>query len=146
MGKLGHVLCRNLLDLAFGAGEGQYGPVNIAEDLWVCLCSAQPVSTDDTGSISAKEVIYDGYARGLLDNYNDVGWEVTTDDSPPVKANKQTVEFPICTGGSAVARHFALFAAGGEFIEAWGTLDEELIITEGVVPTFGPGELRITLE
>jgi hypothetical protein len=35
---------------------------------------------------------------------------------------------------------------GGEKIEAWGALDAELVITDGVVPTFGAGDLRITLE
>ena len=145
MGGLGQDSCRAVLNLLFGY-PGEYQSVNVASDLWVVLCSQAPSPMDDITSIASKEVVYEGYGRALIDNRLDYGWENATEDTPSVKANKQIVEFPPCTGGSAVARYFALFAVGGEKMEAWGVLDTELVITDGVVPTFGAGDLRITLE
>jgi hypothetical protein len=145
MGGLGQDSCKIILDVLFGY-PGQWQGIYVASDLWVVLCSQAPSPADDITSIASKEVAYESYERSQIDNRLDYGWESATLDTPSVKANKQIVEFPPCTGGSSVARYFALFAMGGEKIEAWGALDAELVITDGVVPTFGAGDLRITLE
>ena len=67
--------------------------------LYLSLHSADP---GETGDQTTSEIAYTGYARVALTKASD--WT----DAGSTFTNANLEQFPICTGGSATATHFAI--------------------------------------
>jgi hypothetical protein len=100
--------------------------------------------TNDPGEVgsTANEATYTGYARVAVVR-SAVGWTVAGN----IGDNAGPITFPQATGGSETLTHFALMTAvtGGQMI-FYGALNASLIISSGVTPEFGTGDLDITAD
>jgi hypothetical protein len=143
MGTFSNYLCRNLLDILFGGGQRDIDGLSIHEVYNIALLTAEPAKSDTADSLVAIEADYEGYQRRSITSFTD-GWDAAVDGDPCVKANKIEVQFTPCVGGNSTVRFFALLNEFGDLI-CWGPLDQDYIITDGVVPTFGAGSLVVTL-
>ena len=136
-----------LLDLLFlnadWAGVGDAGGLQnsaAAGDLYISLHTADP---GEAGDQTTNEAGYTGYARVAVPRAAG-GWTRTIS----VMANADLVQFAQCTGGSAVATHFAIGRDGsgaGQIILS-GPLNAALSISNGIQPQFPPGALTATLD
>lgn len=111
-----------------------------ATNLYISLHTANP---DETGSQDTSEANYTSYARVAVERSSG-GWAVVGDEV----SNTAAVTFPTATGGSSTVTHFGigLDAAGAGTLLFWGVLDASLAISNGITPSFQPGELHTTAD
>ena len=85
---------------------------------------------------------YTSYARVTLTKATD--WT----DAGSTFTNAALEQFPTCTGGSAIATHFAIgTAASGAGVRlASGALGSSLSISNGIQPQFPIASLSITID
>ena len=128
----------DLLELIFNAvaitGIAQDNAAPVA--LEVALHTADPA---DAGDQSTSEVAYTGYARVTVARTSG-GWNVAGNSV----SNTAAINFPECTGGSAMATHFSVGPVGSNVALYHGALSSSLAISSGITPSFGVGELTIT--
>lgn len=96
--------------------------------LYVALHTADP---GETGTQSTSEAAYTSYARVAVVRTTS-GWTVTGNSVSPAV----NIDFPACTGGSAVATHFSVGvgASGSNTILYSGLLTQTIAVTNGVTP------------
>lgn len=107
--------------------------------LYLSLHSSDP---GETGDQTTNEVAYTSYARVTLTKATD--WT----DAGSTFTNAALEQFPTCTGGSAIATHFAIgTAASGAGVRlASGALGSSLSISNGIQPQFPIASLSITID
>lgn len=107
--------------------------------LYLSLHSVDP---GETGDQTTSEIAYTGYARVALTKASD--WT----DAGSTFTNANLEQFPICTGGSATATHFAIGTAvsGAGVRLASGVLGAALNISNGIQPQFPAESLSITID
>lgn len=136
-----------LLDLLFlntdWAGVGDAGGLQnsaAAGSFYIALHTADP---GEAGDQTTNEAAYTSYARVAVAR-SAGGWT----RSVSTMANTALVQFPQCTGSSAVATHFSIGtdASGAGQIILSGALSAALSISNGIQPQFGPGLLTATLD
>lgn len=135
------LLFRNEDILELGDSSGCVGSAT-AGSLYVSLHGSDPT---EAGDQNADEVAYTSYARVGIARSTSAWTSVGN-----VLSNAAQVQFPTCTGGSAVATHFAVGVDDGTAtfsprIITYGALASPLTITSGVQPQFAAGALVITL-
>ena len=118
-------------------GSGLQASVT-AGNLYAALFTNDPGETGST----ANEATYTSYARVAVVR-SAAGWNVSGNQGD----NVGPITFPQATGGSETLTHFALLTAssGGQML-FYGALNASLIITSGVTPEFGTGDLAITVD
>ena len=124
-----------ILDLLFtnanaadiGDATGLRGSTT-AGSFWISLHTADP---GETGTQTTSEVSYTGYARVSVARSGS-GWTRTGNSISPA-AN---IDFPACTGGTAIASHFGVgTASSGAGVLLWkGPVTPNISISNGVTP------------
>lgn len=107
-------------------------------DLYAALFTADPGEVGST----ANEATYTGYARVAITR-SPTGWTVSGNNGN----NTNPASFPQATGGSETLTHFAVMTAssGGQML-FYGALNASLLVSSGVTPEFGAGDLDITAD
>lgn len=109
-----------------------------AGSLYVSLHTADP---GEGGSQTTSESAYTSYARVAVAR-SGAGWTVATN----TVTNAAAVTFPACTGGSSTITHFGVGtdAAGAGTLLYKGLLSAQLIVSNGITPSFPAGDIDIT--
>jgi len=101
--------------------------------LFLSLHTADPSS----GNQNTSEIVYTSYNRVAVSR-NSAGWTVTGANA----VNANNIAFPQCTGGNNTAAFFAIgknnTGTAGQLYYV-GALNSNLIVTNGITPTFAPG-------
>lgn len=107
----------------------------VAGSLYIALHTSDPgVGGDQT----TNEVVYTGYAREGVAR-SSAGWTVSAGEV----VNADVVDFPQCSGGSAVATHFSIGVAGSGASKVLyrGELSPSIAISSGVTPSLAAGDI-----
>lgn len=109
-----------------------------ATDLYVSLHTADP---GEAGTQTTSEAAYTSYARVTVSR-SGTGWTVTGNQV----LNDGLVQFPLCTGGSALCTHFAVgtAASGAGQILYKGALSSSISVSNGIQPQFNVSTIAIT--
>lgn len=110
-----------------------------ATDLYVSLHTGDP---GEAGDQTTNEANYTSYARVAV-NRDSGGWSVVNDEATNIGA----ITFPTCTGGSSTVTHFGigLGSSGAGTLLLKGALSSSLAVSNGITPSFQPGELDVTV-
>lgn len=136
-----------LLDLLFlntdWANVGDAGGLQnsaTAGSFYVALHTADP---GEAGDQTTSEAAYTSYARVAVAR-DAGGWTRTTSTI----ANTALVQFPQCSGSSALCTHFSIGTAssGAGQIIVSGALVSSLSVSTGIQPQFAAGELAATAD
>ena len=110
---------------------------------WIAIHTS---GVGDTSTQSTSEATYTGYTAGgarqsVVRTVS--GWTVTAG----IGDNDAVISFGLCTGGSNTIHSFTLGSAssGAGNMFLWGDLGSDTIVSNNVTPTFGAGQLDITL-
>ena len=107
---------------------------------YISLHEANP---NETGDQTTSEGNYTSYARVSVAR-STAGWSVASG----VADNDAAITFPACTGGSDTETHFGIGSdstgAGNLFL--WGALAASLAVSAGITPSFGIGQLDVSLD
>jgi hypothetical protein len=97
-------------------------------NLAVSLHTADP---GPSGNQNTSEVAYTGYARALVARTS-AGWTITGGSASPANP----INFPLCTGGSATATHFAIgqLSSGAGYLFYSGPVTPNISISNGITP------------
>lgn len=100
----------------------------VGGSLYVSLHTADP---GEAGTQATSEVAYTGYARVAVERTAD-GWTVTGGSVSPT----ETIEFPMCSGGTATVTHFGIgaAAAGAGLLLYKGPVTPTIAVANGVTP------------
>jgi hypothetical protein len=111
-----------------------------AGSLFISLHSADP---GEAGNQSTSELAYTGYARIPVAR-TAAGWTI----AGPTVTNAAQIQFGLCTGGSAIATHFAIGYAltGAGTVVLKGALASPLSVSTGITPLFAAGALSATID
>lgn len=114
-----------------------------AGSLFLALHTADP---GEAGDQTTSEAAYTSYARVAVAR-SSAGWTVSG-TAPTQAANAAIVNFPACTGGSAVCTHFSvgLVTSGASVILSSGALTASLSVSNGITPSFAIGQLSVSLD
>lgn len=114
-----------------------------AGSLYIALHTADP---GEAGDQTTSEAAYTSYARVAVAR-SSAGFTISG-TAPTKAANAAAVNFPACTGGSAVCTYFSvgLASAGASVIVASGALTASLSVSNGITPSFAIGQLSVTLD
>lgn len=113
-------------------------PSAAAGNFYIALFTADPT---DTGGTSA-ECTYTGYARQAVVR-SASGFTVSGNQV----SNAAAITFPVATGGSETATHFAIMSASsGGTMHGSGALSPTLAISSGTQPEFPIGQLVATMD
>lgn len=107
-------------------------------NVYVALHSSDP---GEAGDQTTNEVSYTGYARVAVSR-DGAGWTVSGGQA----SNTATVQFGLCSAGSATASHFSLGTAAsgvGQILYS-GALNSPLAISANIRPEFAAGALVVT--
>ncbi len=108
-----------------------------ATNCWIALATAASDS-------SFTEATYTSYARVALNRTS--GSNVFTVSGNSV-TNDATITFPQSGGTANTITHFGICdAASAGNVIFWGEVSPQLIVNSGDTPTFGAGQLTITLD
>lgn len=106
-------------------------------NVYLALHTADP---GDGGGQSTNECAYTGYARIAV--ARDAGaWTVSGNQA----SNAGIIQFPVCSGGNAVATHFSIGTAAtgtGQILYS-GALTTSINISNNIRPEFAVGSLVI---
>ena len=136
-----------LLDLLFlntdWANVGDAGGLQnsaTAGSFYVALHTADP---GEAGDQTTSEAAYTSYARVAVAR-SAGGWTRTTSTI----SNTALVQFPQCSGSSALCTHFSIGTAssGAGQIIVSGALSSSLSVSTGIQPQFAAGELAATAD
>ena len=107
-------------------------------NLYVGLFTADPTETGD----QANECGYTSYARVAVERTS-AEWTVSGNSA----TNANTTTFPLATGGSETATHFAILTAAttGDMLFT-DALTSNLTISDGITPSYAAGNLTVTAE
>lgn len=111
-----------------------------AGSFYIALHTADP---GEAGKQDASECAYTGYARVAVARTG-AGWTVSADTFD----NTAAITFGEKTGGAnETATHFSIGyqSAGTSKILVSNVLDASLLISNGIIPSFDPGELDVTI-
>lgn len=111
-----------------------------ATDLYVSLHTGDP---GETGNQNTSEANYTSYARVAVSRTSG-GWTVSGNNA----SNTGAITFPTATGGSSTVTHFGIglsSSSTGTLLFS-GALDSSLSISNGITPSFQPGELDVTVD
>ncbi len=110
-------------------------PSATAGSLYVSLHTGDP---GEAGTQTTSECAYTSYARVAVARTAG-GWTVTGN----AVTNAALIQFPQCTGSSETATHFGIGTAssGAGKILYRGALSASLLISSGIQPQFGAGDL-----
>ena len=111
----------------------------VAGNLYIALYSGAP-----TDSTPGTEITYTGYARVAVVR-SAAGWTVAG-TNPTNCSNTAAVTFPLCTGLTPTATHFAICKAGTRDVDDqmyWGDLTASLAISNGITPEFAIGDIDV---
>ena len=135
MGK-GTTFDNDLLKLVFNGNNIANLADNAASpitSLFFALHTADP----SAGNQNTNEVVYTSYNRVAVSR-NAAGFTVSGQNA----VNANNVAFPQCTGGNNTAAYFSIgknnTGTAGEIYYS-GALNSNLVITNGITPTFAPG-------
>jgi hypothetical protein len=114
-----------------------------AGSLFVALHTADP---GEAGDQTTSEATYTSYARVAVVR-SAAGWTVSG-TAPTQVANAAAVSFPACTGGTNTLTYFSVgfITSGASVILVSGVLTAQLIVSNGITPSFAIGQLATTLE
>ncbi len=109
-----------------------------AGNFYVSLHTADP---GEAGTQATSEAAYTSYARVAVPR-SGAGWTVTLN----AVANAAAITFPACTGGTSTITHFGVGtdASGAGTLLYKGALTAQLVISNGITPSFPAGDLDIT--
>lgn len=138
--------CENgLLLLLFNntdfAGIGDAGGLQnstAAGSLYVSLHTADP---GDAGDQTTSETAYTNYARVAVAR-SGAGWTVAANEA----SNAAVVTFPTCGVTGATLTHFGVGTAssGAGVLLYSGALTAQLIVSNGITPSYAIGALDVT--
>jgi hypothetical protein len=111
-------------------------PWDAATDLDIHLHTGDP---GEGGISTTNECTYTSYAVVTVSR-SATGWTLTGS----AINNDGLLQFPQCTGGSNTATHVSVTPAGSTQILYSGPLDDNLAISNGIVPQFAINALTIT--
>ena len=114
-----------------------------AGSLFVALHTADP---GEGGDQTTSETVYTNYARVAVAR-SGAGWTVSG-TAPTQAANAAAVTFPTCGATGATLTYFSvgLITSGASVIVASGILTAQLIVSNGITPSFAIGALTVTLD
>lgn len=114
-----------------------------AGSLYIALHTADP---GEAGDQTTSEAAYTSYARVAVAR-SGAGF-TCSGTAPTQAANAAAVNFPACTGSSAVCTYFSVGVAssGASVILASGILTASLSVSNGITPSFAIGTLVVTLD
>jgi len=132
------LLLKNTTWAGVGDATGLVGS-SVAGNLYISLHTADPTVA---GTQTSSEATYTSYARVAVVR-SASGWTVATGAGDNVAA----INFPACTGGSSTVTHVGLGTAssGAGILIAYGTLDDEREVTNGVTPSIAAEALDVAL-
>lgn len=109
-----------------------------AGNFYVSLHTADP---GEAGTQSTSESAYTSYARVAVARSGS-GWTVALN----AVSNTSAITFPACTGGTSTVTHFGVGtdSTGAGTLLYSGTLTSQLIISNGITPSFLSGQLSVT--
>lgn len=104
--------------------------------LYVALHTADP---GEAGVQTTSEAAYTSYARVAVTKAS--GWT----DAGSTFTNANLIQFPTCTGGTAVCTHFSIGTAvsGAGQILASGALSSSLSVSNQIQPQIPAGQLSV---
>lgn len=110
-----------------------------ATDFYISLHTGDP---GEGGDQTTSETAYTSYARVAVVRSSG-GWSVVNDEATNIAA----ITFPTCTGGTSTVTHFGigLSSSGAGTLLFKGALSSSLAISNGITPSFQPGELDVTV-
>lgn len=108
-------------------------------DFYIRLYSSDP---GEAGTATTNEISYTGYDGVAISRTT--GFNISGNNS----SNAALLQFPLCTGGSATATHFAICTTqnGAGQIIVSGALSASLSISNGIQPQFNAGELDVVID
>lgn len=116
-------------------------PAATVGNFWISLHTADP---GETGNQGTSETVYTNYVRVAVPR--DVTNWTTSGTAPTQVANALAVAFAQCGATGATLTHFGLGSAssGAGNLFYSGALTSPLIVSNGVTPSFGIGQLIVT--
>ena len=138
-----HVLLHVLenADIATIGNAGGLLQATADGNVYIGLHTAAPDGAADTQA--TNECDYTGYNRAPVARTAGA-WTTASGASE----NTAAIDgFAACTGGSNTASHFSIGAetgTGATLLMYWGPLDSNLVISTGITPAFGAGDLDLT--
>jgi hypothetical protein len=109
--------------------------------LYVALHTVTAATLGDTAVQNSNEPIYTNYARVAIARTT-AKWTLGTGTA----SNVDPVIFPTCgaTGDTVKSFSIGVAASGATAILYYGALTDDLVINNGITPSFAAGELTIT--
>lgn len=114
-----------------------------AGSLYVALHTADP---GETGTQTTSETAYTNYARVAIARSS--GGFTVSGTAPTQVANAAAVTFPACGASGATLTYFSIgrdSSGAGEILVS-GVLTSQLIVSNGITPSFAIGALVATVD
>lgn len=111
-----------------------------AGSFYISLHTADP---GEAGDQTTSETAYTNYARVAVAR-SGAGWSVSTNTA----SNAAAVNFPTCGATGATITHFGVGTAstGAGNLLFSGALTASLAVSNGITPSFGIGDLDVTVD
>lgn len=111
-----------------------------AGSFYISLHTADP---GEAGDQTTSETAYTNYARVAVAR-SGAGWSVSTNTA----SNAAAVNFPTCGATGATITHFGVgtSATGAGNLLFSGALTASLAVSNGITPSFGIGDLDVTVD